>query len=111
MPLIGWIVGAGLEKIISKYDHWVAFLLLAIIGSKMIFESLKPVEENKIDIYNLKILFLLSIATSIDALVVGMTFAILQIKIWLAILLIGITTFLLSLASLYIGKKCGESFG
>jgi putative Mn2+ efflux pump MntP len=110
MPLIGWGIGLGLEKIITKYDHWVAFLLLFGIGLKMIFESFKSKEEKNKDINNLKILFLLAIATSIDALVVGMTFGLIPVNIWFAVLVIGITTFLLSLISVYIGKKCGETW-
>lgn len=111
MPLVGWLIGSGLEKIISKFDHWVAFLLLAVLGIKMILESLKPTEEKTIDIHNIKILLLLSVATSIDALVVGMTFALLPINIWPAIIVIGFTTFILSLISVYIGKRCGERWG
>jgi putative Mn2+ efflux pump MntP len=111
MPLIGWLIGAGLKEIISKFDHWIAFVLLAILGIKMILESLKSIEEKTIDIHNNKILFLLSLATSIDALVIGMTFALLPINIWLAVIIIGLTTFFLSLISIYIGKKCGERWG
>lgn len=111
MPLIGWIMGFGLEKFISTIDHWIAFILLAILGIKMIIESLKPVEERKIDIHSLKILIFLSIATSIDALIVGITFALLPVNIWFATAIIGVTTFLLSLISIYIGKKCGETWG
>lgn len=111
MPLIGWLIGFGLEKIISQFDHWVAFSLLSILGIKMILESLKSVDEKTIDIHNIKILFLLSVATSIDALVVGMTFALLPINIWLAVAIIGLTTFVISFFSIYIGKKCGEQWG
>ncbi len=111
MPLIGWWVGFGLEKIISQFDHWIAFSLLSILGIKMILESLKSVNEKTIDIHNIKVLFLLSIATSIDALVVGMTFALLPVNIWLAVIIIGLTTFVLSFLSIYIGKKCGEQWG
>lgn len=111
MPLVGWVIGTGLEQIISKYDHWVAFILLFILGLKMVLESLKPVDEVKIDIQNYKILLLLSVATSIDALIVGMTFALLPVNIWLSVFIIGITTFILSLVSIYIGQKCGECWG
>ncbi len=111
MPLVGWVLGTGLEQIISKYDHWVAFILLFILGLKMIIEALKPVDEKKIDIHNYKILFLLSVATSIDALIVGMTFALLPVNIWLSALIIGTTTFILSFLSIYVGKKCGECWG
>lgn len=111
MPLIGWLISVGLEEIISKFDHWIAFLLLIVLGGKMILESLKPVDKKTIDIHNIKILFFLSVATSIDALVVGMTFALLPVNIWLAITIIGLTTFVLSFFSIYIGKKIGEQWG
>lgn len=110
MPLVGWVFGIGLEKIINKFDHWVAFLLLATIGVKMIFESFKSKDDKKNDIHNFKILLLLSLATSIDALVVGMTFGLLPVNIWFAVIVIGLTTFILSLGSIYIGKKCGETW-
>lgn len=111
MPLIGWLIGTGLETIVSQLDHWVAFILLSVLGVKMILESLKPVDEKTIDIKSIKILILLSVATSVDALIVGMTFAFLPINIWIATVVIGIVTFLLSLVSVYIGKKCGERWG
>ncbi len=111
MPVIGWLIGSGLQNVVSRFDHWVAFLLLSILGTKMILESLKPIEEKSIDIHSFKILFLLSFATSIDALVVGMTFAFLPINIWSATVVIGLVTFLFSLVSVYIGKKCGERWG
>lgn len=111
MPLAGWFLGTGLEKMISSFDHWVAFVLLSILGIKMIVESLKPVEEKQIDIHSWKILLLLSVATSVDALVVGISFAFVSINIWLSVFLIGLTTFSLSLCSVYIGKKCGEYWG
>lgn len=110
MPLIGWVIGIGFEKIIKNYDHWVAFILLVGIGAKIILESQKPQEEKKNDIYSFKILILLAIATSIDALVVGITFGFLPINIWFVVIIIGLTTFMLSLISVYIGKKFGESW-
>lgn len=111
MPLIGLVAGIGLQQIISGFDHWIAFILLVIIGINMILESFKKEDEKKIDIHSIKILLMLSVATSIDALVVGITFALLPVNIRLAVGIIGITTFALSLASIYIGKKCGECFG
>jgi len=111
MPLIGWVLGVGLQQIISNFDHWIAFSLLCGVGIKMILESLKPVEEKEIDINNLKILLLLSVAISIDALVVGMTFALLPVNVWLSATVISLTAFVSSLTSIYIGKKCGERWG
>lgn len=111
MPLVGWMFGSGLEQLIAGLDHWVAFVLLGILGIKMFLESLKPVEEKQIDIHSWKILLLLSVATSIDALVVGISFAFISMNIWFAVLMIGVVTFALSLISIYIGKKCGERWG
>lgn len=111
MPLVGWVLGVGLQQIISNFDHWIAFSLLSGVGIKMILESLKTVEEKEIDIHNLKILLLLSVAISIDALVVGMTFALLPVNIWTASAIISLTAFIASLVSIYIGKKCGERWG
>lgn len=111
MPLIGWVLGVGLQQIIATLDHWIAFILLAILGIKMIIESFNTEGEKKIDIHSLKILLFLSIATSIDALIVGITFALLPVNIWLAVGVIGLTTFVLSLVSIYIGRKCGEYWG
>lgn len=111
MPLIGFVLGSGLEKFISGLDHWVAFGLLGVLGFKMIIESFKHEKEKEIDINKLKILVLLAIATSIDALVVGMTLALLPVNIWLAVSVISITTFSLSLISVYFGKMCGKKWG
>lgn len=111
MPLVGWVLGVGLQQIIATLDHWIAFILLAILGIKMILESFKTEDEKKTDIHSLKILLFLSVATSIDALVVGITFALVPVNIWLAVSIIGVTTFILSLASVYVGKKCGECWG
>lgn len=111
MPLIGYILGVGLEKFVSSIDHWIAFILLSILGVRMLIESFKKEEEKKIDIHSFKILLTQSIATSIDALIVGITLALLPVNIWLSVSIIGLTTFILSLISIYLGKKCGEKWG
>ncbi|MDD3887706.1 MAG: manganese efflux pump MntP family protein [Patescibacteria group bacterium] len=111
MPLIGYILGFGLIQFISGVDHWIAFFLLVILGIKMLVESFKKEEEKKIDIHSFKILLTQSIATSIDALIIGVTLALLPVNIWLSVSIIGLTTFILSLISIYIGKKCGEKWG
>lgn len=112
MPFIGWALGCQFESIITEYDHWIAFALLLFIGGKMVIESMKPDDENEDEEYKLNIreLFLLAIATSIDALAVGVTFAFLQVSIVSSITLIGITTFLFSFAGVYIGNKFGLKF-
>ncbi len=115
MPLIGWLLGTQFEKYITPIDHWIAFALLAYIGGKMIWDALHEEEstgescdiEPKLDI---KELFTLSVATSIDALAVGITFAFLQMEIVPAVCLIGSITFVLSLGGVVIGNKFGARF-
>lgn len=113
MPLIGWFIGSQFERYIIKVDHWIAFILLLIIGSKMILEAFDKDEdlsaEDELD-YNLKEMILLAIATSIDALAVGITFAFLKVAIIPSILLIGITTFVLSLLGIFIGHRFGMKY-
>ena len=114
MPLIGWLVGSSFASYIEKFDHFIAFGLLALIGVKMIVEAVREKEEDeekensRLDI---KELFVLSVATSIDALAVGITFAVLpDINIWWSIAEIGVVTFLLSGAGVVIGNKFGAKF-
>lgn len=115
MPVIGWLLGVQFQSYIVSIDHWIAFILLALIGGKMLFdgirgeESEEGVEETptKLDI---KKLFLLAIATSIDALAVGITFAFLQVNIVLAVLLIGVVTFGFSFAGVIVGNKVGARY-
>lgn len=113
MPLVGYFLGIGFEKYITKIDHWIAFLLLGFIGGKMIVEAIKEwnaedkQEEDKLDIKELTIL---AVATSIDALAVGITFAFLSVNIWSAISIIGVTTFVLSIIGVVIGNKFGSRY-
>lgn len=112
MPLIGWLLGKQFESYIVSIDHWIAFVLLAFIGGKMIIEALKGDEEEcssciKLDI---KELFVLSVATSIDALAVGITFALIKVNIWGAITTIGLTTFVLSAIGVLVGNKFGSKY-
>lgn len=111
MPLLGWLAGTGMEKYIRQYDHWIAFILLSFIGIRMIYEALKKKESQAEQ--ELKGLTLLgqSIATSIDALVIGISFAVLDISIISPILIIGLVTFIASLLGLHLGKKLGEKTG
>lgn len=110
MPLIGWLLGIRFQQYITSVDHWVAFILLAIIGGKMIYEAVKG-EEEEIEVKDApldhKELVVLAIATSIDALAVGITFAFLDTPILPAIAIIGITTFIISA----IGVAAGNFFG
>jgi len=111
MPLVGWLLGSEFRKAISSYDHWIAFTVLGLLGLKMIYESLPKKEEKKAtNILKLHILIGLSIATSLDALAVGLSFALLNMPIILASLLIGFITFNMSMLGMRIGQKFGKSF-
>ncbi|MGE5496341.1 MAG: manganese efflux pump MntP family protein [Burkholderiales bacterium] len=109
MPLIGWVLGKQFESYITNVDHWIAFGLLAFIGGKMIFGTFKQDESTDAceAALNLKELTLLAVATSIDALAVGVTFAFLQVLIVPSVLIIGIITFSLSFAGVFIGHRFG----
>ena len=113
MPLIGWIAGIELEKIISDYDHWVAFFLLLALGLKMLYESIQIDIENRKnkDIHQLKIIVGMAIATSIDAMVVGITLAFVNINIYISIIIIAAVTFFISMLGILFGKKLGKYFG
>ena len=110
MPLLGFVAGKTFEGFIGHYDHWVAFILLTIIGGKMIYEAFKieEVEKKPADPSNLIALLILSIATSIDALAVGFTLSLITRSIALAVGLIGLITFVLSYAGYLIGKRFGH---
>ena len=105
MPILGWLLGFRFEHVIESIDHWVAFALLSIIGVSMIREANEKEELNG-DL-GFRTMLLLAVATSIDALAVGITFAFLQVRILPAAGLIGVTTFLLSAAGVYIGRAFG----
>ena len=107
MPIIGYFLGSTFESFITSFDHWVAFILLVIIGGNMVKESFSKEKENINDDVNFKSMIILAIATSIDALAVGITFAFFKVNLILAITLIGIITFTLSV----IGTKVGNRFG
>lgn len=113
MPLLGWALGKQFQNYITSLDHWIAFVLLAIIGGKMILDSLKPeaadccVEQKGL---NIRELLVLAVATSIDALAVGITFAFLKVNIIAAITIIGITTFMLSMIGVYVGNIFGSKY-
>ncbi len=109
MPLIGWLAGIKFSDYIVQFDHWVAFIVLGFIGIKMIYESFKEDEEKSdFNPLNNKVLFFLAIATSIDALAVGVSFAFLKVSILYSVIVIGVITFLTSFLGVYIGKKSGE---
>lgn len=112
MPTIGYFLVAAFEKYISAVDHWIAFALLLLIGANMIREALSK-EEEKVDAsFGVKTMLLLAVATSIDALAVGISFALTEMKIHIALaaLIIGVVTFLLSALGLKIGNVFGSRF-
>lgn len=112
MPLLGWLLGRSLKGLISEVDHWVAFGLLTFIGCRMVYESIQVEPTRKeLDPLNIYILLGLSVATSIDALVVGISFAFLRNSITNLVVLIGIVTFLMSFSGVFIGNKFGTLFG
>ena len=109
MPLIGWLLGRQFEELIKSIDHWIAFGLLVLIGANMIRESFGKDEEVN-DSFSFKTMLPLAIATSIDALAVGVTFAFLEVQIVPAISLIGVTTFAISAAGVKIGNVFGTKY-
>ncbi len=109
MPLIGYWLGNSFSSLIVSFDHWIAFILLALIGINMIKESRECAEKIE-GAFNFKAMFPLAVATSIDALAVGITFAFLQVNIISAVSLIGATTFILSCIGVLIGNKFGGKY-
>lgn len=115
MPLLGWVLGSQLSGYIQQYDHWVAFILLLLIGGNMIREALSGEEDEAEDAavgggLDHKKLFLMAVATSIDALAVGVTFAFLETPILPAVSLIGVTTFCISVAGVAVGCWFGARY-
>jgi len=111
MPMIGWLAGLGVKEFIMGVDHWIAFGLLALIGFKMIYDSTKKKSDKKDNRLSIHTLLTLSIATSIDALMVGLSFAFLQTYIATPIIIIGIVTYSLSLMGFFFGNTVGKFFG
>lgn len=110
MPVIGYFLGGKFMDKISAFDHWVAASLLAIIGLNMIREALSEDEEKVDKSLDIKTMFMLAVATSIDALAVGISLSVFDINIWLSVLCIGVTTFLFSAAGLKIGSLFGTRY-
>ncbi len=113
MPLMGYFAGIGFQKYIESVDHWIAFALLAFIGGQMLYEACRgekqPDKEG--DAIKIRQLLVLAIATSIDALIIGITFALLPgTNIWTSITLIGCTTFVLSVTGVAIGFRFGNRY-
>ncbi len=107
MPFIGYLGGRGLLGWVDAYAHWIAFGLLALIGAKMIYEGLQEGIEEDIAAVTNKMMLVLSIATSIDAMAAGFSLTLLEVNAWLACLIIGVTTFAFSWAGVQIGRNSG----
>jgi putative Mn2+ efflux pump MntP len=111
MPVIGYYLGISFADLVTKVDHWIAFGLLVLIGGNMIREALSKEEDKPADSsFGFRTMLVLAIATSIDALALGISFAFLGTNLWRAILVIGLTTFAFSVVGLLIGKKVGTRF-
>lgn len=109
MPLIGYLLGVQFQSLIQEFDHWIAFVLLVLIGVSMIRESRECPDELN-DSFSFKTMLPLAVATSIDALAVGVTFAFLQVSILPAVSFIGVTTFVFSAAGIRIGNLFGAKY-
>jgi len=112
MPFLGWRIGATLRPVVERWDHWVAFAILACIGAKLIYDGLRPGG----DIYarnalTISALILSAVATSIDSLVVGFGFGFLNISILMALATIGTVTFVVSFGGVYLGRMVGRHLG
>lgn len=110
MPAVGYVLGVQFRDKITAVDHWIAFLLLGVIGANMIKEALSGECENESDSLDVRTMFLLAVATSIDALAVGITFAFLKVHIIAAVSFIGMTTFAISAAGVKIGNVFGTKY-
>lgn len=110
MPALGYFLGNSFEVFVSKIDHWIAFLLLGIIGGNMIKEAFCKCNEEVNDKLDFKTMLPLAVATSIDALTVGITFAFLKVNILISCLMIGVITFILSMIGVKMGNKFGDKY-
>ena len=110
MPVIGYFLGTTFEKFITYVDHWVAFILLVGIGINMVKEAFNKESENRNDNVDMKTMLVLSIATSIDALAIGITFACLKIHIVMPVITIGLITFIISVIGVKIGNRFGNKY-
>lgn len=110
MPTIGFFLGTTFERFITNIDHWIAFILLVGIGINMIKEAFDEESENRNDNVDIKTMLVLSIATSIDALAIGITFACLKMHILIPVITIGVTTFIISVIGVKIGNRFGDKY-
>jgi len=113
MPVLGWFLGSTVLGIIQRWDHWIAFLLLAFVGGKMLREGLDPETEevNASDLLGFASLIMFTIAVSIDALAVGLSFSVQELSIWIPSLYMGAGTLIFTFVGLNIGNRTGQRFG
>ncbi|MDY3052680.1 MAG: manganese efflux pump MntP family protein [Ndongobacter sp.] len=109
MPAIGYFFGRYFQSHIERWDHWVVFFLLAVIGANMLWEALKK-EECPVGDFSPRSMLPLAVATSVDALAIGITFAVLSVNVWLSVLLIGVCTFTISAAGVVLGHRVGQRY-
>ncbi len=106
MPLLGWLIGDLFQDLIRQVDHWIAFAILTFIGGRMILQSFRIGDpDKKLDIKHFTVLLSLSLATSIDAFITGVTFGFIHVRVLLAVLIIGVITFLVTIAGARIGHR------
>ena len=110
MPIMGYFLGSTFEDLVTHIDHWIAFVLLVAIGGNMLKEAFANNSENCNDNVDFRTMSILAIATSIDALAVGITFAFLQADIWISATIIGIVTFIISIIGVKIGNRFGNKY-
>lgn len=110
MPIIGYFIGTGFAEIVTNIDHWIAFALLFLIGANMIREAIKGDDDKLDSSFSFKTMLILAVATSIDALACGVSFAFLDTDIWQAVAIIGVVTFVLSILGLKTGSVLGKRF-
>lgn len=110
MPLIGFGLGYNFEHVVTNVDHWFAFIMLVAIGINMIKEALDKKSENWDDDIRFKTMIILAVATSIDALAVGITFAFLKVNLWFSVIIIGVVAFILSVIGVKIGNRFGNKY-
>ena len=112
MPIIGWLAGRSIQSLISAFDHWVAFGLLAFVGGKMIYEACSAEDEqDRSDPTKGMTMVMLSIATSIDALAVGLSLAVVGVEIWTPALVIGLVAAIMTVIGMLLGGKVGSIWG
>ena len=115
MPVVGWLVGARVGPLVEQWDHWIAFVLLAAIGAKMLWEARgtngKVTPRGEEELFGLRVMLALAVATSIDALAVGITLPLLDAPFALSVATIGVTTAVLCVAGLFLGRRAGAMFG